>query len=122
MPWCAIAVNAWLERSQVHGTRSPAAKSFCASKYFVELDGPAPGAIVVIDRNPPHPSLGHVGLCDGASAARVWLTGGNQGDAVSTASFDRKRVCGFFWPVGVALPKIGDFAPPTTTVAGGKVA
>jgi len=119
--WCAIFVNAMLERAGVRGTRSPAAKSFCGSPHFVRLAGPALGAITVIERNPPHPSLGHVAFCVGADRANVTLLGGNQGDAVNRARFARSRVAGFYWPATLPLPKCGDFAPAAPASAGGKV-
>jgi len=120
--WCAIFVNAMLARAGVRGTRSPAAKSFCASRDFVTLHAPAPGAITVIERSPPHPSFGHVGFCAGADAATVTLLGGNQADAVNLSRFARSRVCGFYWPATVPLPAGGDFLASAPAVAGGKVA
>ena len=119
--WCAVFVNAMLEDTGVRGTASPAAKSFCASRGFVQLRQPAAGAVTVIERNPPHPSLGHVAFLVGSDAEFVWLLGGNQGDAVNVSRFARARVKGFYWPADVALPPIGDVAYAGPAAAGGSV-
>lgn len=122
VPWCAIFVNAMLEGVGVKGTASPAAKSFCSSTLFQPLPKAALGAIVVIERVPAHPSLGHVGFCVGADKDFVWLLGGNQGDAVNIARFARSRVKGFYWPVSQGMPSAcGDFRCNVAAVDGGKV-
>ncbi|HEX8418963.1 MAG TPA: TIGR02594 family protein [Sphingomonas sp.] len=121
VPWCAIFVNAMLERAGVKGTASPAAKSFTTSTLFKRLAGPAAGAICVIERNPPHPSLGHVGFAVAADAFHVWLVGGNQADAVNVSRFPLSRVVGFYWPAGQTSPLIGNFGGQLAAVDGGKV-
>jgi hypothetical protein len=48
---------------------------------------------------------GHIGIVMGQDAkGRLMVLGGNQGNKVSIAPFDRARVLGFRWPTGVAVP------------------
>jgi uncharacterized protein (TIGR02594 family) len=62
---------------------------------------PQRGCVVVLNRG-KDPSAGHVGMLDriDEAAGRVYLTGGNQGDAVSTASFPISDVVAYRWPAG----------------------
>ncbi len=98
-PWCAAFVGAMLRSSGV--TRSgPNAKSYLS--YGFGLDAPVFGAVVVLNR-PPVEWQGHVGFFAGATDKKIHLLGGNQGDRVSIASFDRERIAGIRWPNGVPL-------------------
>lgn len=110
-PWCAIAVNAWLERNGIRGSRSPSSQSFRSDPNFVKLDKPAIGAIAVFWRTSPKSGLGHVGLYDGETATRIQLVSGNAGDAVKRSSFTRSSAAfglvGYWWPKSVPLPKLG---------------
>lgn len=111
-PWCWAFVSAMLRRSGVTIAGSGLAKSYL--KYGTQLDGPCTGAIVVLNR-PPNPAFGHVGFAVGNTRDRVTLLGGNQGDKVSIASFDRQRVAGIRWPAEV--PLIGtNIVLPTSAV------
>jgi uncharacterized protein (TIGR02594 family) len=108
VPWCAIFINAALEGVGVKGTRSGMARSYERSTDFVRLAGPAEGAIVTKWRGSPKSGLGHVGFYVGHDAnGRVVFLGGIQGDAVSRASFKPGEITGYWWPKGVALPKVG---------------
>lgn len=110
-PWCADFVNASLEATGVHGTRSGMARSFERSDHFVKLSGPALGCIVTFWRESKASGKGHVGLYIGEAGSKVRVIGGNQADAVSIASFSRGTakfgVSGYYWPAGVPLPDIG---------------
>ena len=64
-PWCAIFANAAIESSGLPGTRSPSSQSFRHDTDFVQLDGPALGAIVVFWRVSHQSGLGHVGFKNG---------------------------------------------------------
>ena len=44
------------------------------------------------------PNAGHVAFYLGATADKLFLLGGNQGDAVTVAAFDKARLLGFRWP------------------------
>ncbi len=59
------------------------------------------GCVVVFERA----GGGHVGLVVGETAGgRLLVLGGNQGDAVSVAAFQRERVVAYRWPPGRDLP------------------
>lgn len=113
-PWCAIATNAWLERAGIRGTRSPSSQSFRHDANFVELAGPALGAIVVYWRGAGQNSgIGHVGLYCGETATQVLTLGGNESDAVrkqfepkSKMFWHKDGTGGYWWPKSVPLPTI----------------
>lgn len=124
-PWCAIAVNAWLERNGIRGTRSPSSQSFRSDKNFIELKGPALGAIVVFWRNSKRSGLGHVGLYDGENSTVVSCVSGNAGDMVARKTFAKNSskfgLVGYYWPASVKLPTIGKLPIPKSSSTGGKV-
>lgn len=101
-PWCAAFVGAMLKRGEMKGSAKGNAKSYL--DWGVAITEPVFGAVVVLNR-PPNDWQGHVAFAVGADAAGVHLLGGNQGDRVSIARFDRSRVAGVRWPSGV--PVIG---------------
>src|SRR5262249_1572804 len=70
-PWCAIWTNAKLEQSGIRGTRSASSQSFRDNENFVEIDGPALGAIVVFWRGSPNSGLGHVGFYMGETETQI---------------------------------------------------
>lgn len=107
VPWCAIFINAALQVSGLKGSGNAMARGFL--KWGVGLKGPALGAITVLSSS-RGPTSGHVGFYVGETPTHVRLLGGNQGDAVSIASFPKSKVLGYRWPAGVALPKTGSIA------------
>lgn len=98
-PWCAAFVGALLCGS---GLPRGAANAKSYLQYGIALDAPVFGAIVVLNR-PPVEWQGHVAFFAGSTADKFHLLGGNQGDRVSIASFDRSRVAGVRWPTSVPL-------------------
>ena len=94
-PWCAAFTGAMLKRAGIQGTGSLLARSYLA--WGEGIDEARSGAVVVLSRG-DDPSAGHVGLFVGAAGHRVFLLGGNQGDAVSVEGFDAGRVLGYRWP------------------------
>lgn len=94
-PWCAGFVNAMLERCQIRGSRSAAARSF--EFWGRGLPVPALGCIAVLKR-PPNPWQGHVGFYAGESGTHICILGGNQGDAVTFAMFPKSRLLAYRWP------------------------
>lgn len=116
-PWCAILANAALESSGVRGTRSPSSQSFRSDPNFVQLSGPALGAIAVFWRGTKDSGLGHVGFYRGEDASRVWALGGNEDDMVQIEALPKSSssfgLIGYWWPKSVALPTIGPIAMPT---------
>lgn len=91
--WCAAFVNAVLATNGLPGTDSLAARSFL--NYGTATNKPEMGDIVVLRRG-NNQAQGHVGFYAGEGAnGKIMVTGGNQGDAVSTAGFNRRDVLGF---------------------------
>ncbi len=93
--WCAAFAGAMLKRADIAGTGSLLARSYL--RWGVPVDAPKLGAIAVLERG-SDPGAGHVGFLVGAATKRIFLLGGNQGDAVSVAAFDRARLIGCRWP------------------------
>lgn len=91
VPWCAAFVGAMLKRAGLKPSGSLMARSYL--EWGEPLDAPRIGCVVVLKRGVA-PS-GHVGFYVGGS---VKILGGNQGDAVSIATFRRDSVLGFRWP------------------------
>jgi uncharacterized protein (TIGR02594 family) len=94
-PWCAAFIGAMLKRAGSAGTGSLMARSYLS--WGKAIDETRSGAVVVLSRG-EDANAGHVGLCVGAAGKRVFLLGGNQGDAVSVEAFDASRVLGYRWP------------------------
>jgi uncharacterized protein (TIGR02594 family) len=106
-PWCAIWANAKLEQSGIRGTRSPSSQSFRHDPNFVELDGPALGAIAVYWRGSQDSGLGHVGFYMGETATQILTLGGNESDAVRKQFEPKSKLWGYWWPKLVPLPQGG---------------
>jgi uncharacterized protein (TIGR02594 family) len=110
LPWCAIFVNAALEVNGVPGTRGAGARSFEHHANFVRLDAPALGCIVTFWRGSPRDGHGHVGMYRGETASRIYVLGGNQGDAVSIEPFAKAGngfgFSGYWWPKAMPLPSM----------------
>lgn len=94
VPWCAAFVGACLADAELPNTGSLLARSYL--KYGTPLTEPKVGAIAVIKRGPP--PQGHVFFVTGWEAGRVRGIGGNQGNAVSEATFPTSEVLGYRWP------------------------
>lgn len=106
-PWCAIFANAGLEFCGIRGTRSAMARSFEKSEHFVQLDGPAYGAITTMWRQSKNSGLGHVFYYCGENENGIIALGGNQSDQVRRQYEPRNRVVGYWWPAALPLPKTG---------------
>jgi uncharacterized protein (TIGR02594 family) len=102
--WCAAFVGACLEHGGIRCSRSLMARSY--ARWGTPLSAARFGAIAVLSRT-SDPALGHVGFVVGETADKIYLLGGNQGDAVSVAAFDRARVVAMRWPGASA----GDVPP-----------
>lgn len=116
-PWCAIFVNAMLEQAGIPGTRSPSSQSFRTNPNFVQLAGPAIGAIGVCWRGSPTSGLGHAFFYWGEDAIKVWALGGNENDMVQVEALPKSSatfgLIGYWWPKSVPLPSIGAVLMPT---------
>ena len=112
--WCAASVGAWLARAGRKPSGSLAARSYEA--WGVGLAEPRLGCIGV-KRRGSSSWQGHVGIVVGASRDKVFMVGGNQGDAVTVAAFPRSEFTGFRWPADVPLPSASSLP---STIAGAK--
>ena len=111
VPWCAAFVGGCLEAVGIVSSRYESAKSYMM--WGKAIPAPLPGCIVVFSRT----GGGHVAFVIGQNrAGHLVCIGGNQGNAVTVAAFDRARVIGYRWPVAVPLPK--STAMPSLEVAG----
>lgn len=116
-PWCAIFVNAMFASCDppVPGTKSPSSQSFRSNNKFVELSGPALGAVVVFWRISPNSGKGHVGFYRGETAESVYVLGGNEDNMVQIEPMTKSQLIGYRWPASVSLPTIGKIVVPPGT-------
>jgi uncharacterized protein (TIGR02594 family) len=110
-PWCGVFV-AHCVKSAGH----PLPRYWMRAQAWLEwgqpIDVAARGAVVVFSRQ----GGGHVGFVVGRDArGNLLVLGGNQGNAVSIAPFERSRVLGFRWPAGEPLPPVA--ALPTLALS-----
>jgi uncharacterized protein (TIGR02594 family) len=116
-PWCAIFANAMLESAGVTGTRSASSQSFRNHPGFVQLSGPALGALAVYWRGAQDSGLGHVGFYRGEDASSVWTLGGNENDMVQIEALPKSSssfgLIGYWWPKAVPLPVTGAVLMPS---------
>src|SRR5258707_530112 len=125
-PWCAIFFNAAMEtptfqdgssKPSIPGTRSPSSQSPRHDPNYVQLSGPARGAVAVFWRGSPTSGLGHVGFYWGEDATKVWVLGGNENDMVQVEALPKSSatfgLIGYWWPKSVPLPTIGPVLMPT---------
>lgn len=113
-PWCGTFCAAVMQNT---GIELP--KHWYRAKgwldWGVPLEQPDVGCVVVFERE----GGGHVGFVVGRDLNNnLQVLGGNQGDAVSIATFPRTRVVGYRWPRGellmsAALPLLGGSAMST---------
>ena len=82
-------------------------------RWGAPLDEPRLGAVAVLTRG-SDPFAGHVGFFVGAADDRVFLLGGNQGDAVAVEAFDAGRVLGYRWPERPS--RQSETAPPVADI------
>ena len=102
IPWCSSWLNAICWMLDLPRSRSAAARSWLLIGKEIDLDAAKPGFdIVVLKRgggDQPGPEVldapGHVAFYSGHDNFFVDLLGGNQGDKVSIASFERSRILG----------------------------
>lgn len=97
-PWCGVFVAHVMQHCSI-----ALPKHWYRAKGWLEWGKacpPAVGAVCVLDRE----GGGHVFIVTKVSRSFVWGVGGNQGDKVSEAKFDRSRVLGFRWPISMNMP------------------
>ncbi len=121
--WCGLTMAYALAK---HGIRPPFgatdverflwANSFAA--WGLRLDAPRPGCIVVFKWKS---GGGHVGTLDRVEGKTLFITGGNQSDAVNTMPFAwDDHVVGFFWPAQVAASPSNARTPADVKMRMGK--
>jgi uncharacterized protein (TIGR02594 family) len=115
-PWCAAFVGACLALSGFSGTKRLNARSYLT--FGQRLAQPRPGCIVVLWRGAPNASTGHVGFFDHISNGRIYLLGGNQGDAVSIQGYPEERLLGYRWPVDTAPIAESELIPNILALTG----
>ncbi|HVX37096.1 MAG TPA: TIGR02594 family protein [Hyphomicrobium sp.] len=107
-PWCAAFLGAMLKRAGYTGTGSLLARSYL--DWGDALDAARLGAVAVLSRG-DDPNAGHVGFLLSNTNGKIYLLGGNQGDAVTVAGFDKTRLLGLRWPKeDIETPSSGDDA------------
>jgi uncharacterized protein (TIGR02594 family) len=92
--WCSAFVTWCLEKAGYKSTKSAWARSY--ENYGKDLDEPKVGCIVVFDWGD---GSGHVGFITAWTSQTVTVLGGNQSDSVCTATFSRRNISAFKWPV-----------------------
>jgi uncharacterized protein (TIGR02594 family) len=106
--WCSAFVNWCFEQCGIKGIGSPAAQSWLG--FGDRMVTPCKGCVVVFNR-PPDPFSGHVafyiGDAPGKHGGDIAVLGGNQGDAITIATYPRKRLLGFRWPSKEDYPDNG---------------
>ena len=98
-PWCGVFVAYCIKKAGL-----PIPKNWMRAKEWAtwgtKLSAPIPGCIAVFERQ----GGGHVGFVEGVdNAGRLMILGGNQGNSVSIAPFDKSRIVAFVWPEGVDI-------------------
>jgi len=92
--WCAAFVNSAIAQAGGQGSGSNMARSLL--NVGSPTQTPKVGDLVVLSRGDPKGPYGHVGFYKGTDAqGNPIVLGGNQGNAVSEASYPKERVLGY---------------------------
>ncbi|MBP9786079.1 MAG: TIGR02594 family protein [Acinetobacter sp.] len=96
VPWCSSFCNWAMSQVGIDGTGKANARSW--THWGLPLESPKYGCIVVLKRG-NNAMQGHVGFfIHDLPGGRLQLLGGNQGDKVSIATFNKKDVLAYRWP------------------------
>lgn len=93
-PWCSSFTNWCFAGSGIEGTNKANARSWL--EWGSEIKEPIYGCVAVLKRGAP--PQGHVGFLVSVGKDKIILLGGNQGDRVSIASFNKSDVLGYRLP------------------------
>lgn len=100
--WCGTYVSNCMKASNISYPKMWM-RALEWSKWGVKLDSPIDGCVVVFSRK----GGGHVGFVMGETKdGFLSVLGGNQGNAVTIAKFDKSRVVGYYWPKEVPVPPV----------------
>jgi len=94
-PWCSTFINFCCDELGYEKSGKANARSWL--QIGTEISNPRPGDVVVFWRENIHSWKGHVALYLGHAVdkKKIYCLGGNQGDAVSVASYDVGKVLGY---------------------------
>ncbi|MEZ6933584.1 TIGR02594 family protein [Aeromonas sp. BC14] len=98
-PWCSSFANWCMKQCGIEGTHNVAAQSWL--HWGKAIATPIEGAVTILWRESPSSWKGHVGFFIGEHPTNkdyILLLGGNQGDSVCVAAYEKKRVLGFRFP------------------------
>ncbi|HKZ87349.1 MAG TPA: TIGR02594 family protein [Anaerolineae bacterium] len=96
-PWCASFVCWVLEHAGYRSTRRANARSYL--DYGEAVDEPRYGDLVVLWRDEPKGTKGHVGFYGGRHGRdKLWIWGGNQANGVCWALYGLGRVLAYRRP------------------------
>lgn len=110
--WCGTFVAAVMDLAGIKPVKGWAGARNWLS-FGVKLPSPCVGCVVVFWRGKRDGWSGHVGFVVGKDArGNLMVLGGNQGNKVSIAPFDRSRVLGYRWPAGASHPDLNIDLPP----------
>jgi len=91
--WCSAALNYFCKKLGYERSGGLDARSWL--KLPVVVIKPQLGDIVVFWRKSPTAWEGHVGLYIGEDIHNIYCLGGNQGDMLCIAPYDKERILGF---------------------------
>jgi uncharacterized protein (TIGR02594 family) len=91
--WCSASLNYICKKLGYERSGKLDARSWL--KMPVIVLKPSLGDIVVLWRDSPASWKGHVGLFITQDIDKVYILGGNQGDAINITAYPRDRVLGF---------------------------
>lgn len=101
-PWCGVYVAHCMKASGIGIPKYYMRAKAWADDWGIQIQSPVDGCVVVFDRQ----GGGHVGFLVGRSQDNsLVVLGGNQGNAVTIAKFDRNRVVGYYWPTNYPIPQ-----------------
>jgi uncharacterized protein (TIGR02594 family) len=97
--WCSAFANWCIAHAGFNPTHSALARSWL--NWGIALRVPVPGAVMVFARG-SQSWQGHVAFYVGEGRVGYKVIGGNQGNAVSYATYSRESLIGIRWPENYA--------------------
>jgi uncharacterized protein (TIGR02594 family) len=94
VPWCSAFLQHPFWELRLPRSKSAAARSWLTVGRTIDITDAMVGWDVVVLSRGTNLVQGHVGLFAGLAQKEVYLLGGNQGNGVSVALFDRARIVG----------------------------